>query len=371
MTADRLREYGFWDYTAPGAGGMEHYGADDYVRLMDDMADARMNSLVIVVKWLTTGYRSDLPWLDQEPGNAVIASDNELIRTAVAHAHRRGLKVWLGVVVTESAVASYGPTSYKRFLPHVDGRPVETSAYDLDLPGVAERSEAMCEEIVTLFPEVDGLMVEMEGADLYGPHRVAPYNRWAEAHGKDLAEADGTCPAFQTYTTFRRCEVLREIARAVQALGFKGDLATICDTINEEYQTYQQVDLREFAKRTPDHAVVTYSHSRWRRRLAMSDYCMVQPREYGLRTYYLGRGVMTYNKKWHSPQPKLPLSLPEHWAIDVEDVSRYRPDGFWWLGTGALREGAHVDLSELRRMGFQSGEDARRQLIEAGRALAP
>lgn len=73
--AHALREHGFWDYTTPGAGSMEQYGRDDYRILFDDMAVAGMNSLVIVVKWFTTGYKSALPFLDQQPDNPVIASN--------------------------------------------------------------------------------------------------------------------------------------------------------------------------------------------------------------------------------------------------------------------------------------------------------
>ena len=75
-----LMEYGFWDYATPGAGGMEAFKQDDYVSLLDDMAQAGMNSLMIFVKWLTTGYRSRLPFQDQSPDNPVIASDNSLLR---------------------------------------------------------------------------------------------------------------------------------------------------------------------------------------------------------------------------------------------------------------------------------------------------
>jgi hypothetical protein len=63
------------------------------------------------------------------------------------------------------------------------------------------------------------------------------------------------------------------------------------------------------------------------------------------------------------------MTLKKHWAIDVEDVARHRPDGFWWFGTGSLREGAHVDYDELQQMGFCSGREARTQLIEAGGSL--
>ena len=67
-----LKEYGFWDYTTPLAGGMEMFRRDDYLLLLDDMAGAGMNSLAVNIKWCTTGYRSRLDFLDQLPGNPVL-----------------------------------------------------------------------------------------------------------------------------------------------------------------------------------------------------------------------------------------------------------------------------------------------------------
>ena len=50
-----LREHGFWEYTAPCTGGFEAYDRNDYLLALDDMARAGMNSLMIVIKWFTTG----------------------------------------------------------------------------------------------------------------------------------------------------------------------------------------------------------------------------------------------------------------------------------------------------------------------------
>ncbi|MFH1742118.1 MAG: twin-arginine translocation signal domain-containing protein, partial [bacterium] len=89
-----LQEYGFWDYTTPAAGGMEQFSIDDYRLLLDDMEQGGMNSLLICIKWLTTGYRSKLPFQDQLPGNPVIESDNNLLRDVIADAVNRGIKIW-------------------------------------------------------------------------------------------------------------------------------------------------------------------------------------------------------------------------------------------------------------------------------------
>ena len=260
MSTD-LREYGFWDYTAPGTGGMEHYGRDDYLSLFDDMADAGMNSLVMVVKWMTTGYRSQLPWLDQEPANPAVASDNDLIRFAIDEARSRGIKVWLGAVVTQFVTQGYGQSPHRHFEIYVDRQRRQTAIFDLDMPHVAERSVRSFEELVDLFPLADGLMVELEGGDTFAPHRIEPYNHWAAEHDKASAEGE-TCPAYSAYAAFRRCQVLRAIEEAVHARGFDGDMATICEVINLDYSTNQVVDLGELAGGVPDIAVITYDYAR-------------------------------------------------------------------------------------------------------------
>ena len=55
---------------------------------------------MIMVKWVTTGYRSKLPFLDQSPDNKVIASGNKLLRNVIAEAKSRHIKVWLGAVTS-------------------------------------------------------------------------------------------------------------------------------------------------------------------------------------------------------------------------------------------------------------------------------
>ena len=366
----QLAEYGFWDYTTPGAGGMEHYGRDEYLCLLDDMAQAGMNSLVLMVKWMTTGYRSALSWLDQEPANPAIASDNELIRFALDQAGRRGIKVWLGVLAAQYVTAAYGESSHRHFEVYVDGQRRHAAIFDLDMPEVAERIVAMCVELVELFPQAQGLMVELEGAEVFAPHRVEPYNRWAGEHGGPPAEGD-TCPAYFQYSAYRRCQVLGAIEQATRARGFEGDISAVCDVISQEYSTTQVVDLAELARGMPHVTVITYNLSCWRRRLAVTDYCFLQPREHGFEPYYLGRGVMTWNKHLRSPQPAMPMSLQAQWALDVEDVARHHPAGYWLFGTGAVREGAHVDLAELRQLGFKDGRDARLQLLRCGAPLRP
>ena len=287
-----MPEYGFWDYTAPGAGGMEHYQRDDHLQLLDDMAQAGMNSLVMVVKWMTTGYRSGLPWLDQDRTNPSVALDNELIRFAIDEAHNRGIKVWLGAVVTEHVASVYGESPHRKFTIFVDGGPREVHTFDLDMPDVAERSVAIFEELAGQFPRADGMLVELEFGDTFRAHRVEPYNRWAGDNGKASGGYAG-CPDFRQYATFRRCEVLNAIKRALQAKGFSGDLGTICEVLAGPYSVEQVVDLQEFARQAPDFAVVTYSYNRWDRRLAEGDFLMVQPKEHGLRTYYRFHAYLT------------------------------------------------------------------------------
>lgn len=364
-----MQEYGFWDYTAPGAGGMEHYQKDDHLQLLDDMAQAGMNSLVIIVKWMTTGYRSQLEWLDQESNNPVILSDNELIRFSIDEAHKRGIKVWLGAVVTEHVARYYGKSSHRKFTIFVGDGTREVHTFDLDMPDVEERSISIFEELSEQFPNVDGLLVELEFGDTFSSHRVEFYNLWAKNNGIE-PENNAACPRFQQYATFRRCEVLASIRKALKSKGFTGDLSTICEALPGQRGVEHVVDLEEFSKRASEYSVVTYSYDPWNRHHPVNGHMMLQPKKHGLRSYYLTRGVMTWNKAWRSPQPRLPVTLPESWAFDIDDVQKYQPDGFWWFGTGAVREGAHTDIYELNKMGFADGRAARKTLLTQSAVLS-
>lgn len=180
-----LMEHGFWDYTTPGAGGMESYGRDDYLSLLDDMAGAGMNSLMVTVKWLTTGYRSRLPFQDQSPDNPVIASDNSLLRRAIEEAAQRGIKVWLGGAVTYFDTSRFRADPYRTYT-RLSGfdLPVEVGLFDTDTPGITERIVQIYEELVELFPGAGGLEVELEGAGVESARRIPLYDRWARENGR-------------------------------------------------------------------------------------------------------------------------------------------------------------------------------------------
>jgi hypothetical protein len=64
------------------------------------MATGGFNSLVLCVKWLTTGYRSRLPWLDQDPQCSAVASDNTVVHYALRRAQARGIRTWLLLVAS-------------------------------------------------------------------------------------------------------------------------------------------------------------------------------------------------------------------------------------------------------------------------------
>jgi hypothetical protein len=364
---NQMTEHGFWDYTTPLAGGAEAFGRDEYLRLLDGMADGGMNSLMLCVKWLTTGYRSALPFLDQDPDSLVIASDNELVREVIREAHTRGIRVWIGAVVSLFVREPYGLEPHATFsLKAPDGRSVEVGNYDSDSPEFAERAVRICEELVALFPEMDGLEVELEGSGNEAPHRAEPYNTWAQAEGKRPFDQLGRpldprlfdAPDWRDYATQRRIEVLSTIERAVREAGYQGDLATILETGNGHYAVSHEVNLELFHSHMSHWTATTYEYDKWRHRNAMMDLCIEQPRETGFRTYYLPRGVMTWGGRW-----PLPLSLEESWRRDIEDVARFRPDGLWWFGCGTVNEGIHVSNERLRVSGYADGDAARRALL--------
>ena len=369
-----LEEYGFWDYTTPGAGGMEAYQWDDYAALLDDMAGTGMNSLVIVVKWATTGYRSRLKYLDQDPSNQVIRSDNALLRRVIDEAHRHKIRVWLGAVVNCFDTARFTPkpyVSYQQF----NGATLQMTLgiYDTDTPGILERSVEVFTELAELFPAADGLEVELEGSGREVEHRIPLYNEWAKRNGRPAFDQIGRphdprisdLTAWRDYTTESRCRVLAAIEKALRSGGFRGQLAQICETGKRDYLIRQEVNLRMFHERFPDWAAITYEYNKWEHRYGMMDICIDEPKQLGLRVFYLGRGVMTWGG------PKRPISLEQSWRMDVEDVSRFGPHGFWWFGSGAVNEGGHVALTRLRAEGYADGRTARKALLKTAGKLAP
>ena len=368
-----LDEYGFWDYTPPFNGGMEKYGRNDYMSLLDDMAGAGMNSLVVVIKWVTTGYRSRLPFLDQLPGNPMIESDNELLRMVIDEATKRGIRVWLGAVVSIYVADRFGGEPYEIHESFPGGYPcVPFGLYDADHPGFTERAIQVCEEIVELFPGAHGLMVELEGSGREAPHRVPLYEVWAKNHGRtpfaELAHPLNArqidAPDWRDYTTSRRIDVLKGIENAVRGKGFAGRLSTLFEGSSTQHAVTMEVNLQMMKSELPDWKSVTYEHDKWNHRYASMDMNVATPKEFGHTVYYLPRGVMTWCDVW-----PMPIPIEENWRQDVEDIKRFQPDGVWWFGTGTKNEGAGTALGRLRDLGYESGEAARRALLKATKEL--
>ncbi|MFN8008122.1 MAG: hypothetical protein U0V70_14080 [Terriglobia bacterium] len=368
-----LKEYGFWDYTTPGAGGMEAFQKGDYVALLDDMAQAGMNSLMIFVKWLTTGYRSRLEFLDQTPGNVNIASDNQMVRFVIDEARRRKIKVWLGAVATYYDVERFRSKPY-RVLTRMSGfsLPFQVGIFDTDNPEVANRAVQMFEEIVEQFPGISGLCVELEGAGVEVEQRIPLYEAWAKEKGRPPFAQLGhpfdprtfDVAPWRDYTTYSRLKLLRSIEAAVRTKGFHGEMAMICETGRKTYMAGQEVDLKEYHAQFPDWAGVTYEYEKWDHRYAMMDFCLDQPKRSGLKVFYLPRGVMTWGMPW-----PLPISLEQSWTYDTEDILQFKPDGVWWFGCGTVNEGAHVSLKRLQQVGFGDPVSARRALLNKTQRL--
>jgi len=367
-----LREHGFWDYTTPGAGGMEGYGQADYEGLLEDMGEGGMNSVVVMAKWLTTGYRSRLPFLDQHPDNPVTASDNALLSNFLERAGAAGVRTWVG------AVLSMYPVTSIRAEPSVvisemcgTPMPFPVGVFDADTPEVKSFAVAVLDELFSLFPMAGGFLVELEIADKAMPHRIPLYDRWAERHGRPsfaglthgLSARNPDLMAWRDYTTESRIRVLQAVESSLRSKGFNGRLAVLCETGCMPYQIQQEVNLGLLKAACPDWVAVSYdpNYLKTRNRLGLMEMAVDEPRRAGLAAYYLPRGVMSWGAGW-----PLELSLEQFWDAEIEDIARFRPDGTWWFGsgTGAVAEGAHVSLERLRASGYVDGRAARRALIE-------
>lgn len=362
-----LKEYGFWEYTCPGAGECSHYEVSDWERLLDDMAGGGMNSLALVIKWLTTGYKTSLKWLDQDNSCKVIASDNKILLETIKMAQERNIKIWLVAVCSHFQIKEFGiePPNHKK-----EG----TFFYDPDYPGVLERMVSMFEEIAKIFGSAYGIVVEMESVEYDWPHRIPLYNEWAREKGRESYEQLKNLPldarayslhSWRDFLTWRRCLALKEIERAVRGVGFKGNLSMICETGNETGSYHQAINLKDYKELMPGWGAVTYDYDRDLNRWAGADFCMVQPKKTGLTTYYLGRGIMTYAGGGRS----ITIPLEDHWKIDIEDILKFNLDGFWFFGADAGGENSHCSLKKLSSWGFKDGITARRQLLEIGRDI--
>lgn len=364
-----LAEHGFWDYTTPGCGGMERYREDDYRLLLDDMAEAGMNSLVICPKWKTTGYRSHLPFMDQVQDNLVIASDNAPLRYAIEQANKRNIKVWL-----LACVNYFNPEKFGDFRPiwvrevHLaDKSSIAIGVYDSDTPVLAERAALICEELVELFAGIGGLIVEMEKDNFEMPYRIALYNAWAKENGRPSFEQIGhpfyprraTLSAWRDYTTGRRLEIMKVVERAVRDKGFRGDLAMVCGLGGDNYERCAEINLEMFGDRLADWSTVHYEYTNAVHRYTIKDFGISLPKSLGIRSYYLARGVLTWGM-----QTLRGIKLEDHWQMDVEDFQLFRPYGAWWFGCGSRNDGYHTSLSTLQSIGYRDGVEARRALLK-------
>ncbi len=380
-----LKEHGFFDYLSPCFGGLEKFQRDDFLRLLDDMAAAGMNSLHIGIRGQTTGWRSNLPYLDQLAGCPNIESDNRIVREVIEQAHRRSIRVWFTVCVNRFVAGPFGLTPVRTWdsigsfkLPFTVGQ------YDSDLPGILDRAVEISREVVELFPGLDGLTIEAENMCLEMPHRIPLYDRWAAENGRRPFAQLGhplwgktyDVPEWRDYTTYSKARIFQAVAQAVGEAGFRGGFATYCE-VGARYSQYsccQAVNIKYLLELCPGWIAVTYQYEKWMHRWSMAEFCMVRPKEDGAVTYYLPRGVMTVGdapgQSDHGPGVwPLPISLAEHWRRDVEDIERFAPDGVWWFGAGTRNDGPVISLSRLRRDGFRDDHHARAALLKAASPL--
>lgn len=368
-----MLEYGFWDYTCPGNGSLEGYTTADWDLLLDDMAAGGMNSLVLCVKWISTGYRSRLPWLDQQPGVTAIDSDNAVVHHALQGARARGIRTWLLVVGTIHHVRSFGiepanPDAYWG----------EFGQYDLDQPGVAERIELLFDEVTALFgAEADGIIAELEFSDGSAPHRIPLYNTWAETEGRPdyatitrIPQEPRSYPFldWRDFTTDRRAALLRRIAAVVRGRGFGGSLASIVEVGNCEGVLVRNVNLPRLRAQLPEWGVVTYDSIYDRRinRLSSLDFCVVEPRALGYEVNFLTRGVMTFGANWS----EISDSLDAQWRMSLEDALAYPPERLWFMGADACTDDGMVcNRAKLPSWGYSDGRTARRALMRLAREL--
>ena len=367
-----MKEIGFWDYTCPLHGSLERYTQADWDVLLDDMSAGGFNSLVLGIKWLTTGYSSRYPWLDQDQQCSAITSNNGLLYHALRGAHSRGLLTWLLVVATIYPTRQFNMPG---------GIPYWTDdyrVYDLDTPGLAERIDLLYGEVVDLFGcDTDGIVVELEFCDGEAGHRIPIYNEWARQNNrpdftviKDIRLEPRAYPYkhWRDFTTWRRIATLKRIEQVVRSRGFTGKLASIIELDNQPMAVLGNINLEILHQALPHWSVVTYDsiYDRRRNRLATMDLCIHQPRQVGLEVNYLTRGVMTFG----IPPELTPTTLEEQWRMSLEDAKVHQPDRLWFMGSDCRQDGLVCSNIKLPQWGFADGRTARLRLMETTRKLA-
>lgn len=372
-----MKEIGIWDYTCPRHGSIERYGEADWDALLDDMAVGGFNSLVLCPKWLTTGYRSQYSWLDQDPACSAIAQDNRPIHHALAGAQQRGIKTWLLIVATIFPTQGFqlpGGIVYPWPGVFADG---EVMLYDLDCPGLSERMDMLIGELIELFgAHCDGVIIELEFADGEAPHRIPVYNRWAQANDRpDFAAIKNTrlesrqwpLRHWRDFTTSRRVETLTHIEALLRARGYRGQLSTLIEMDNQPGVVMSNVNMAALKAGLPNWAATSYDNYYDRRinRLASIDMCVTQPRLAGFEAQYLTRGVMTFG----TPSFLSPTTLEEQWRMSLEDARDQKPDALWFMGSDARLNGAVCNASLLPNWGFADGRSARRRLMQLSREI--
>lgn len=331
-----------------------------------------MNSIVVMAKWLTTGYRSRMPFLDQHPQSPVTKSGNRLLSDFMTAAGARKINVWLGAVVNMFPLGAVRCEPTMTFSGKFGGFPLPqpTGVYDSDAPEVTEYAVAIFEELYALFPAVHGFLVELEFCDISMPHRVPLYEAWAEKNGRPpfarfgehLAPRNPDVVAWRDYATASRVRVLHAVSDALRSRGFRGPFSHLCETGMHPGNVQQAVNLDMLKAACPDVVAVSYdpNYDKSRNRLGIMEMAVEEPKRAGLTTYYLPRGVMTWAARW-----PLAMSLEDFWRVEREDIERFQPDGVWWFGSGCVAgsEGAHVSAARLRQGGYNDGREARRAFL--------
>ena len=371
----KIKEIGFWDYTCPRHGSLERYTQADWDQLLDDMASGGFNSLLLGIKWLTTGYRSRYAWLDQDPDCTAISSDNALILHALRGAKKRGMHTWLLVVATIFPRREFDlPGGSTYWTPNWGD---EFQVFAPDTPGLAERIDLLFEEVVDLFgAEVDGLVVELEFCDGEAQHRIPLYNQWAAANNRPdfnaikairLEPRSYPFQHWRDYTTWRRIQTLQRIEQVVRQRGFQGRLASIIELDNQPMAVLGNINLPMLQQALPYWPVVTYDsiYDRRRNRLATMDFCIQQPRQQGLEAYYLTRGVMTFG----IPADLPPTSLEEQWRMSLEDAAAFQPDILWFMGSDCRLDGWVCSTIHLPQWGFTDARAARLRLMQMAQEI--
>jgi hypothetical protein len=238
---------GFMDQVTPSRDHISTFYKADFasVRSVIDglLEEMDFNNYCFYTKWYTNGIKSGLPFLTNHPDSLNVRTDNKALRQIFDYLHMRGLSVsaMLQIYTFERDTWGDAPIWGEWDLRHILSTDQTEAVADPTSDVYKERLAAMIQEQLTLFPDIDYLMIEGEGLTrtsilqtaLQGHESLQPENltfasevsRYCERLSLPLEPAWAQ-KIMDFMASFRRSS-LQIVEDVADSVGFKGRMGVV------------------------------------------------------------------------------------------------------------------------------------------------